>query len=141
MKNLCFILLILCFCAGCHIIKKEPQTVIVEGSVVKTPELNYAECDKNDPTCHCIDDGIWCWKESIVTVDITDDDLVFVDKPWLEVVGPTAGSAEWNKLHLKENIPSDRFEIIEDLPNRKKARVLSSSNSIEIKLVCRAAKK
>ena len=128
------ILLYICLFLN-DIIKCQTEERLIYGPSFSTPELNNTLCGSN---CECISDGKWCFRPTELYVSTPNPHWIFIGRPYIEVYEDNQGSAAWNCMDRKENIPSDRFRITLDNPTEKKARILSSSRSFKVRLVCLA---
>jgi hypothetical protein len=106
---------------------------LIHGESVTTPELHEARCNENDPACHCIADGKWCFKASSLRVAAPNSKWVFVGQPTLECTRDNDGSAAWNALGAP-----DRYFVTFNNPNEIRATILTSSRSIAVRLNCLA---
>ena len=101
----------------------------IEGPLVDTPELHEVR-DYQDGSC-LAGYGEWCHKESRLHVPTPGERWLFAGTPYLKVVRDNQGSAAWNRVGAP-----DRFWVTENNPNMIRARIVTSSRSIGVRLCC-----
>jgi hypothetical protein len=105
---------------------------LIQGPSAQTQELHNVS---GGDGCIMLD-GKWCYKPTMVSVNVPNERWVFVGEPFPEVVQDNQGAAGWNGLDRGPNVPRDKFSVTLNNPDRKEARILSGSRSFFIRLVC-----
>jgi len=137
MKNIMIISLL---CLSFTYLRAQKKNQLIAGQIQSTPPLSEVKCADGGTDCTCLGDGKYCYKSTFLTVDAPIG-WEFIEDPYVEVVEDNKGSAAWNILDWKKDNPKDRVTIITNTHLQKVVKVLSSSNSIKIRLVCMAKEK
>jgi hypothetical protein len=100
------------------------------GNTIKTPELHDVRCPGSGCDCR---QG-WCFRPTELTVSVPSDKWVFIGPPRIDCAQNNQGSCQWNRLGA-----SDLTTITMNNPNEIRARILTNSRSIGVR-VCAMAR-
>lgn len=108
---------------------------------VPTPKLHGMVCGGDlwgDKECICNQGGpshggSWCFKQTFVTLTLRTPLWYFIESPSIRCDDKGSGSCAWNLV----GVPGRYFLLI-DNPDRKQARFLTSSASVDLRLCAKA---
>lgn len=105
------------------------RQAMIWGPTATTPELHEFEFIGNNPECHKVGDGKWCFKRTNLRVWTPNQRWVFTGQAVLQLVQDNQGSAGWNGLGAP-----DRFRTTLQNPTEIQAFVLTNSRSIWVRI-------
>lgn len=99
------------------------------GATMNTPELHNVTDDMTGRGCHRLGDGRWCFQATDLAVTTPNSRWVFAGSPRVECARDNQGSCGWNALGAP-----DRFSVTLKNPTEIRARVLTNSRSIGVRI-------